>query len=803
MAEVVIPNDPAPLWRQMGLKEDEYKLIVERLGREPNYTELGMFSVLWSEHCAYKHSKSLLKNLPTKGERVMVGPGENAGVVDIGDGLACAFKIESHNHPCAVEPYQGAATGIGGIVRDILAMGARPVALLNSLRFGPLDDARTRFLFEGVVSGISGYGGCLGVPTVGGEIYFNEPYRQNPLANVLCAGLMEHEDLHKGQAYGIGNVVMIVGHSTGRDGIHGCTFASEELGEDTESKRPNTQVGDPFMEKLLIEACLEMMKKGAVVGIQDMGAAGITSSCAETAARAGTGLAIEVSKVPMREEGMTAYDVMLSESQERMLLIVTPEKVDEVKAIGEKWGLNAAEIGRVNDSGELQVFHNGELEASIPVKLLAEGSPVYCPEWKEPAYYGEGKRYDLGSVPSPEFDRFGDILKQLLAASNIASREPVFRQYDSMVRTDTIQGPGGGAGLVRVKGTTKAIALTSDCNGKLVYLNPKAGAKWAVAEAARNIATTGAKPLAISNCLNFGNPEKPEIYWQLKEAVEGMAEACIALSTPVTGGNVSLYNETEGEAVYPTPTIGMLGLLDDVSKKVTPGFKSGGDVIALLGVIRGDEVSLAASQYLETVHGLVAGCPRDPDLVLERNLDEVLVRAASEGLLKSAQDLSEGGFAVALAESCIKAEKGAAGAAVDLGGTGCTGVYDHRPDAVLFGECNSAVVVSVSPENVESLQKLCEELVVPFGVLGTVQGLDAADVESATDAAGATAGAKKAQATANLTANEKKAGAQAGSLRIESCSGTPVLDVLVAELRDAWENGLTRAMTATTDEKAE
>ncbi|HHW26747.1 MAG TPA: phosphoribosylformylglycinamidine synthase subunit PurL [Firmicutes bacterium] len=760
MAECVTPKDPAPLWRQMGLKDEEYSMIVEKLGREPNYTELGMFAVLWSEHCAYKHSKSLLRTLPTKGERVMVGPGENAGVVDIGDGLACAFKVESHNHPCAVEPYQGAATGIGGIVRDILAMGARPVALLDSLRFGHLDDARTRFLFGGVVSGIAGYGNCLGIPTVGGEVYFQAPYRQNPLVNVLCAGIMDHKDLHKGQAYGVGNVVMIVGHSTGRDGIHGCTFASEELGEDTESKRPNVQVGDPFMEKLLIEACLEMMQKGAVVGIQDMGAAGITSSCAETAARAGTGLAIEVSKVPMREEGMTAYDVMLSESQERMLLIVKPEKVEEVKAIGKKWGLNAAEIGQVTSSGQLQVFHNGKLEASIPVNLLAEGSPVYNPEWKEPAYFSENQRFDYSAVKVPELKQFGEILLKLLAAPNIASKEPVFRQYDYMVRTDTVQGPGGGAALIRVKGTTKAMAIATDCNGRLVYLNPKAGAKWAVAEAARNVAITGAKPVAITNCLNFGNPEKPEIYWQFKNAIEGMAEACLALSTPVTGGNVSFYNETEGEAVYPTPVIGMLGVLDDVSKKVTPGFKATGDVIALLGTISGDAVSLAGSEYLETVHGAVAGCPRDPDLALEKSLVDVLVKAASEGLLRSAQDLSEGGLAVALAESCILAEKGADGAVIELGGTGCKAVADHRPDAVLFGECNSAVVVSLVEEDVSRLKEICGELGVPFGVLGKVSG--------------------------------------SSSLRIESCMGTAVLDVQVSELRDVWKNGLLRAMAGDT-----
>ncbi len=767
----------------MGLKDDEYALIVQKLGREPNYTELGVFSVLWSEHCAYKHSKSLLRGLPTEGDRVMVGPGENAGVVDIGDGLACAFKIESHNHPCAVEPYQGAATGIGGIVRDILAMGARPVALLDSLRFGSLDDSRTRFLFGGVVAGISGYGNCLGIPTVGGEAFFAGPYRQNPLVNVFCAGIMPHEDLHLGKAYGPGNVVMIVGHSTGRDGIHGCTFASEELGEDTEAKRPNVQVGDPFVEKLLIEACLEMMKKGVVVGIQDMGAAGITSSCAETAARAGTGLAIEISKVPMREEGMTSYEVLLSESQERMLLIVEPEKVAEVKAIGEKWGLHASEFGSVNDSGHLQVFHDGVLDASIPVGLLTEGAPVYSPRWEEPEYFRTGRSTDLNDIRSPGFDEFGDILLRLLASPNIASKRPVFRQYDHMVRTDTAAGPGMGAALVRVKGTDKAIALSTDCNGRLTYLNPRAGAMWAVAEAARNVAVTGARPIAISNCLNFGNPEKPEVYWQLKEALAGMADACQALGTPVTGGNVSLYNETEGEAVYPTPVIGMLGLLEDVNKRVSPGFKKVGDTIALIGTVGGNAVSLAGSEYLEQIHGVVSGCPREPDLAKERALLKILGEATGRGLLRSAADLSEGGLAVALAESCIQAEPGASGATVALAGLGCQQIPDHRPDAVLFGECDSAVLVSFAPEDESKIAGLCasvssdEGAALRFGVLGKVE-----------------AGAATGGAGGGTDACETGGKCESATLRIEACTGVTLFELPVDALCDAWANGLSRAL---------
>ncbi len=756
-----------PVWRQVGLKDTEYELIVQKLGREPNYTELGVFSVLWSEHCAYKHSKSLLGTLPTKGPLVMVGPGENAGVVDVGHGLACAFKIESHNHPSAVEPFQAAATGIGGIVRDILAMGARPAALLGSLRFGPLSDERSSYLFQEVVRGISSYGNSLGVPTVGGEVFFAEPYRQNPLANVFCAGLMKHEELHKGQAYGVGNVIVIIGHSTGRDGIHGCTFASEELGDDTEDLRPNVQVGDPFMEKLLIEACLEMMQKGAVVGIQDMGAAGIASSCAETAARAGTGLHLEVSKIPMREKDMTAYDVLLSESQERMLLIVTPDKLDEVMEISGKWGVGAVEIGRVTDTGKLEVFHNGVLEASIPVSVLTEGVPVYQPEAAVPGYISETRSVNWDNIRVPEFWEFGGILKTILASPNVCSKKPVYSQLDYMAGNNTVAGPPkGSAGVVRIKGTDRAIVLSADCNGRLVYLNPAAGAKWAVSEAARNVAVTGARPVAISNCLNFGNPERPEMYWQLKTALEGMAEACVALNTPVTGGNVSLYNETEGEAVYPTPVIGMLGILENVHNFVGPGFKNAGDKIALLGRVSPKAGALAGSEYLEKLRGVVAGNPVDPDLLHEKAIVDVLVLGAAENLFSSAQDLAEGGLAVALAECCILGQNGAK---VSLGPTVCVGgvsdgleddsVYGAgaskpRPDAMLFGECNTAVVVSFAENAEKQVRDVCEENSIPFALLGTVGG---------------------------------------DSLKILSCGGDVVIDEPVLSLKCEWENGLSKA----------
>ncbi len=742
-------TNPVPLWREMGLKDEEYKLIVEKLGREPNYTELGMFAVLWSEHCAYKHSKSLLRGLPTQGEKVLVGPGENAGVVDIGHGLACAFKIESHNHPSAIEPYEGAATGIGGIVRDILAMGAKPVAALDSLRFGPLTDERTRFLLKGVIEGAADYCNTLGLAGVGGETWFGEPYRQNPLVNVFCAGILKHEDLHRGGAYGVGNVVMIVGRATGRDGIHACTFASEELDEDTQANVPK---GHPVTGRKLIAACLEMMKEGAVVGVQDMGAAGITSSSAETASRAGTGLAIEASRVPVAEEGMTPYEIMLSETQERMLLIVKPGMVDRVESIGKKWGLNAQAIGEVTGSGCLQVLHNGQEVASIPVSVLAEGAPVYTPEWAVPGYIDENAAFDFSQVCVPETEKLRDILLDLLASPNIASKEPL---YTSFLVSDPVTRPGYGAPITGVEGTNKALAFSVDCNGKLVYLNPRGGTAWAVAEAARNVAVTGAQPVALTNGLNFGNPEKPEIYWQLKEAVSGMSEACRALGIPVTGGNVSLYNETGGQPIYPTPIIGMLGIIDDVEKRISPSFKEEGDIVALLGEIDSRARALSGSEYLERVHGLVAGSPCDPDLQLEKRIIGALVEGTEHGLFQSAQDLSEGGLAVTLAECCILGSGKGATVCVPQAEAG-EDQADSRIDAALFGEPNSAVVVSFKAGFLSAVERLCRKHSVPFHNLGTVGG---------------------------------------DSLAIKDKSGRILICAGVAEMKEPWQNGIKRFMS--------
>ncbi|MBE3519060.1 MAG: phosphoribosylformylglycinamidine synthase subunit PurL [Firmicutes bacterium] len=706
-------------WREMGLKDHEYRMIVEKLGREPNYTELGMFAVLWSEHCAYKHSRAVLRGLPTEGSRVLVGPGENAGVLDIGDGLAVAFKMESHNHPCAVEPFQGAATGVGGIVRDILAMGARPIALFDPLRFGPPDDPRSAFLFQGVVSGISFYGNCLGIPTVGGEVEFSRCYRSNPLCNVMCLGIMRHDEIFRGRASGPGNLVMIVGHSTGRDGIHGCTFASEELARDSESKRPNVQVGDPFMEKLLIEACLEMMRTGAVIGIQDMGAAGITSSCAETAARAGTGMEIEIRRIPTREEGMTPYEVMLSESQERMLLIVAPDKAPVVEEIARKWGLCAAVIGKVTDTGDLVVKENGVEVARIPAKLLAEGAPVYQPASSKPRYLRETSSFEPDSLPMPSLS---EAAFKVIGAPNIASKALVWRQYDYMVRTDTVAGPGSGAAVLRVKGTRKGIVVSTDGNGRITYLNPRAGGMWAVVESALNVAVTGARPLGITNCLNFGNPEDPEVFWQFKEAVAGMGEACRRLGTPVTGGNVSFYNETEGEAIYPTPVVGMVGLLEDIEKRVSPWFKTEGDMVAVIGEMPGDPSHLAGSEYLERCFGLIAGKPPEPDLGLARNLIEALVRGAENGLYSSATDVSQGGIFTALAESSF-GSPGHLTSSPDVSGTEIEISLgkNQRLDAVLFGEGVVAAVVSFPESNLREVAALARSLDLSLTVLGRVK----------------------------------------------------------------------------------
>jgi len=705
------------IWREMGLKDDEYRLIVDRLGREPNFTELGMFAVMWSEHCGYKHSKKLLQKLPVTGPQILVGPGENAGVVDIGDGLGVAFKIESHNHPCAIEPYEGAATGVGGIVRDILAMGSRPVALASCFRFGTLEGERASFLFSQAVKGAADYGNTLGIPTISTDIMFAGPYILNPLCNVLCAGILRHQDLHKGLAAGAGNVVMVVGNTTGRDGIHGCTFASDEL-EGSQAEGTSTVAkGDPEIERRLIEACLEMMAQGAVLGIQDMGAAGITSSGAETAARAGTGLAIEVSKVPVSEEGMTPYEIMLSESQERMLLIVSPDKVDTVMEIGNKWGLSVAEIGVVNDSGNLQVFENGVKVADVPVNLLTQ-APVYDPESEEPGYMKTIRGFSASSVPVPEVHEFNGILIRLLGSPNIASKQALYSRHGG--EPDGVQGWDKGTGIFKVEGTSKGLAVTTKCNGRLVYLSPRAGTQWAVAHAARTVAASGAVPLAISNCLNFGNPEKPEIFWQLEHSVQGMAEACDALGTPVTGGNVSLYNETQGQPVCPTPVIGMVGLLDDAAKVVTPGFKASGHKIAIIGKIFGDNQSLHGSEYLELIHGAVAGDIRYPDLEMEKGIINVLVGGAKEGLFASAHSVSIGGLAVTLAQSCVWGEAGARGANIALGSLHGIIEVSHRPDGVLFGECDSVAIVSFDPQYEHKIEELCRSEGVTFAVIGTV-----------------------------------------------------------------------------------
>ncbi|MGB9619196.1 MAG: phosphoribosylformylglycinamidine synthase subunit PurL, partial [Armatimonadota bacterium] len=645
----------------MGLNDEEYRRVVQLLGRHPTYTEIGMYAVMWSEHCGYKYSRPILK-LFRKYKEAIEGSGlENAGIIDIGDGFGIAMKMESHNHPSAVEPFQGAATGVGGILRDIFTMGARPIASMNSLRFGSLDDARNRYLFEHVVGGIAFYGNCVGVPTVGGEVYFEECYSGNPLLNALSVGLLRHEKVAYARASGPGNPVMLVGSRTGRDGIHGATFASVELGPDSEARRPNVQIGDPFTEKCLIEATLEALKTGWIVGIQDMGAAGITCSTCETAAKAGTGMKIDVRKVPLREASMTPYEIMLSESQERMLAIVQKGKEDEVGAVFKKWGLNAVIIGEVTDDGLIHVYDRDELVAQIPAKSLADEAPTYELETEEPEYLARVQNYDLSSIPEPP--DYNEALMKLLASPSIASKEWVYEQYDHMVQTNTVVLPGSDAAVIRIRGTKKAIALTTDCNGRYCYLDPYMGARIAVAEAARNLACTGARPMGVTDCLNFGNPEKPEIFWQFRRCVEGMAEACEFFGAPVVSGNVSFYNETPEMAIYPTPVVGMLGLIDDVDKRCTAGFKHEGDVVALISGWRAGEVassagragsspgevgaseesvclldSLGGSEYLKVIHGLAVGRPPLLDMEREKRVHQAVLRAIDRRLLSSAHD---------------------------------------------------------------------------------------------------------------------------------------------------------------------
>src|SRR5688500_5936534 len=640
-----------------GLKPDEYDRIVRALGREPSETELGIFSVMWSEHCSYKSSRIHLRKLPTRGPRVLQGPGENAGAVDIGDGLAAVFKIESHNHPSFIEPYQGAATGVGGIIRDIFTMGARPVALMNSLRFGPMDGehgGRTRRIVEGVVAGIAGYGNSIGIPTVGGEIVFEEPYAGNPLVNVFCLGLAGADALVMGRAEGVGNPVYYVGAKTGRDGIHGATMASAEFDDKSAEKRPAVQVGDPFMEKLLLEACLELMKGDALIGVQCMGAAGLTCATSEMGARSGSGIEIDVMHVPQRETGMTAYEIMLSESQERMLLVVKKGRESEVEAIFEKWDLHAAHVGYVTNDGLLRVKDHGTVVAEIPNTALVDEAPVYTRPMTRPSYLDEVQRLDVAALPQVPPP---DALFRILASPTVASKRWVYRQYDHMVRTNSIVLAGMGAAVIRVKGTARALAMSVDGNGRYCFLDPFRGAMLAVAEAARNVACTGAQPIGAIHCLNFGTPERPEIMWQFGEAVRGIGEACRALDVPITGGNVSLYNETDGKAIYPTPVLGVVGLLEDATCTVARAFSRPDDNVILLGETF-DEVG--GTEYLKTVHGMVKGQPPRLDMAKERALIELLGRAASARLMRSAHDCSDGGIAVTLAECTF-----------DAGGVGC------------------------------------------------------------------------------------------------------------------------------------
>jgi phosphoribosylformylglycinamidine synthase II len=695
------------IYTQFGVTDYEYELICGFLGRKPNYTEIGVFSVMWSEHCSYKNSKPILKKFPITGPRVLMGPGEGAGIVDIGDNQAVVFKIESHNHPSAVEPYQGAATGVGGILRDIFSMGARPVAILNSLRFGNLNNERVKYLFENVVSGIAGYGNCIGVPTVGGEVMFDESYEGNPLVNAMCVGLIDHDKIQRGVAKGVGNPVFYVGPATGRDGIHGATFASVELSEESEEKRTAVQVGDPFMEKLVMEATLELINSGIVLGIQDMGAAGLTCSSAEMASKAGNGLELYLDEVPQRETGMTPYEMMLSESQERMLFVVEPQHEAQAKEIFDRWGIICAKVGKVTDDGRLRLFHQGEEVADMPVKALVDECPVYNKPSSEPASFRESAAIDTAA-----FDEITDLngaLEKVLASPTVASKEWVYNQYDYMVRTATAVRPGSDAAVVLVDGTRKALAMTTDCNGRYVHLDPEMGGRIAVAEAARNIVCSGAEPLAITDNLNFGNPEKPEIFWQLEKSADGMSEACVKLDTPVIGGNVSLYNENAKGAIYPTPVIGMVGLVHDVDHIMTQGFKSEGDVIVLLGDTKAE---FGGSELQYVLSGAPAGRPPVIDLDVEKQVQDAVLGAIQQGLVASAHDLSEGGIAVALAESCIS---GGVGAEVSL-------TSDLRPDHLLFSESQSRILLSAKPEQADALTALLSEQGVQFAVIGKVSG---------------------------------------------------------------------------------
>jgi phosphoribosylformylglycinamidine synthase len=692
-----------------GLTADEWQKVCAILGRSPTLEELGVFSAMWSEHCSYKSSRVHLRSLPTAGPRVLQGPGENAGVVDIGDGLAVVFKIESHNHPSFIEPYQGAATGVGGILRDVFTMGARPIANLNSLRFGAIGHPRTSHLVKGVVAGIGGYGNSVGVATVGGEVYFDRGYDENILVNAFTLGLVRADGIFRAAASGVGNPVMYVGSRTGRDGIHGASMASAEFDQDSEEKRPTVQVGDPFTEKLLLEACLELMAGDCLVAIQDMGAAGLTSSAVEMAGRGGLGIEIDLDRVPRREQVMSAYDLLLSESQERMLLVAKAGREADVKRVFDKWDLQAAVIGRVTDDGFFRARWHGNEVVSIPVRPISTQAPVYRRPIEEPKNLNEMQELSLTAVSEPA--DCDEVLRRLLASPNLCSRSWVYRQYDSLVRGNTVVGPGSDAAVLRVKGTRKGLAVTVDCNARYCLLDPYVGAVIAVCEAARNVVVSGAQPLAISDCLNFGNPEKPEVMWQFQQAVAGIRDACIALATPVVSGNVSFYNDTEGRSIPPTPTIAMVGLLDDVSRCLTQGFRRAGDLVVLAGRTHEE---LGGSEYLSVIHGLVQGAPPWIDLGFEKRLQELILEAAAAGMLHSAHDVAEGGLAVALAECCLASPE-RLGARIEL-------EQSMRADVLLFAESQSRIVVTVDRQTWPRLRDRAQRDGIPVEPIGEVGG---------------------------------------------------------------------------------
>ena len=708
--DIIYPDITDEIIKEHGISSDEFSYIKEILGREPNYVELGIFSVMWSEHCSYKSSIKMLKTLPRSGGRLLVEAGEeNAGLVDLGNNLATAFKIESHNHPSAVEPYQGAATGVGGIMRDIFTMGARPIVSMNSLRFGSLSNSRNRFLLDHVVKGIGDYSNCLGIPTLGGEVVIEDSYSGNPLVNAFSLGVVDTKFTASATAEGVGNPVFIVGAKTGRDGIHGATFASDELTEESESKKSNVQVGDPFTEKLLLEATLEMCKQEWLVGVQDMGAAGITCSSSEMSAKGECGIKVDLDKVPLREKGMNAYEILLSESQERMLVVIKKGFEQELKNIYKKWDMLCCEIGVVTDTKKFEVFRNGKLVANIPVDSLVLGgdAPQYDMPYKEPSYYTEKNKCNFSELKISE-DYNGDLIK-LLSAPNITNKSYVYNQYDSTVRTNTVQGPGQSAGIIRIKDTNIGLSVSTDCNGRYVYLNPKQGGMVAVAESARNVVCSGAQPLAITNCLNFGNPKDPEIYWQFREAVLGMGEMCRALDTPVTGGNVSFYNENTQGAVYPTPVIGMVGMLEDMAHATSISYKNERDFIVCLGSLN---PTLGGSEYLKIVHDKIEGPLHNFDIKSELDVQNLCLDAIKEGLINSAHDISDGGLAVNIAESILFSDK-SIGAEINLS-------RKMRNDELLFGECQSVIVVTINEENLFTLVEKAQALNVYTQTIGKV-----------------------------------------------------------------------------------